>query len=97
MVTIRRSFDPHASINESNTNNVVIYPNPTQNYIVIELKSENSFTNYSLIDISGKQLISNAELMKKFTLDFTDFKPGIYFIQLKNSDGTSVSHKIVLN
>jgi uncharacterized delta-60 repeat protein len=97
MVTIRRSFDPHASIVESKINDVVIYPNPAQNYIIIELNTENSFTNYSLIDISGKQLISNAELLKKFTLDLTGFKPGIYFIQLKNSYGSSVSYKIVIN
>lgn len=96
MVTLRKSFDPHASIDEFNISTVVIYPNPAQNYITIELKSENSFTDYSLFDLSGKQLITNAELLKKNKIDISCFQPGIYFIKLNSDFGSTVSYKLVI-
>ncbi|NBP74514.1 MAG: T9SS C-terminal target domain-containing protein [Crocinitomicaceae bacterium] len=97
MVTVKRSTDPNASIVESKINDVLIYPNPAQNYITIELNTENSLTNYSLFDISGKQLISNAELLKKNKIDISCFQPGIYFIKISSVFGSTVSYKLVIN
>jgi hypothetical protein len=67
------------SVEEINSNNIVIYPNPAGNYITIE--SENSdLLNIEILDITGKGLITLKNSNK--IIDISWLKSGIYFIRI---------------
>jgi Secretion system C-terminal sorting domain len=73
------------SINELNTNNYSIYPNPTSNQLNIEI-NEVGVREINIIDITGKTV-------KTFTLNFntinvSDLQKGIYFIKFIGDEKT---------
>lgn len=73
----------------------LIYPNPTNNLINIDL-GNNELQNASiqLIDLLGKTLISNKVTHQKITLNISDYAQGVYLIKFNNSYGSKV-YKII--
>ncbi len=71
-------------------NNVSIYPNPS-NGLVHVLVSENSVVK--VIDLTGK-ILETHNAVAGSEVNFTQ-SAGMYFIQVENSNGTSV-HKVVI-
>lgn len=90
-----------AGINEINElESVEIYPNPTQNYLNIELLLENKQNfNIKILAITGQviynEVISNASGEINKQLDLSEFNKGIYFLQLINDSGI-ITRKLIL-
>lgn len=74
------------------TSAAVIYPNPFSN--TFEIQTEEVISNYSLYDISGKQLINTNS---KTTLDnaASQLNSGVYFLNLQLENGQKTNYKIV--
>jgi len=73
--------------------NFVLYPNPTENTITIQLNNptiEN--LNISIFDITGKPLLSHEMNNSRKELDISALSNGIYFISLK-SNGKSLGYQ----
>ena len=72
--------------------NLIVYPNPVDDFINIDLGSFNSEKyRYELYDITGK-LMQNGNITDKITkLDMTPYASDIYFIRL------SLDNKLIKN
>ena len=79
-------------VEEQILNNVNIYPNPAQDFIMID--SEN--VEYAeVIDIYGR-VIAISEINGETRIDMSDFADGIYYVRL-HSNGATAVQKIVKN
>ena len=81
------------SIDEKLTeSNIVIYPNPSNNFIDIET----TLIDYSLsvFDIMGKLILKENVIQNKARINISNFSNGIYFLQLASGDSI-ISKKFI--
>ena len=79
-------------VEEQSLNNVNIYPNPAEDFIMIN--SENvEFAE--VIDIYGR-VITSAEINGETRIEMSDFADGIYYVRL-HSNGETAIQKVVKN
>ncbi len=62
---------------------IEVFPNPFKNKITIDYKGDIFPFKYSIIDINGKEIISNISKNKKETIDLSIYSPGTYLINVK--------------
>ena len=80
------------SVEENILNNVNIYPNPAEDFIMIN--SENvEFAE--VIDIYGR-VITASEINGETRIDMSNFADGIYYVRL-HSNGETAVQKVVKN
>ena len=87
------------SINDLNSNNILIYPNPTTGIFTITNNSTIKQSNNSTIKITNltgkiiKQL--TIEQFNNLTIDLSEHAKGVYMIEI-NNNGEVSEHKIVV-
>jgi hypothetical protein len=82
-------------VEELTSNNLQVYPNPTNGNILVENKSEDPIINIKVIDLLGAIYYSReAEFEKVISLDISDFESGLYLIQIETKGGQQL-HRIV--
>lgn len=87
IITIENSL----SISENLMEFVRIYPNPTQNYITIQLTNEIvGETKMDLFDVQGRKIISKNTFQNTEELNLSSLTGGIYFLSIQNKN-----HKII--
>ncbi len=85
-----------SGINEHNLKGIRIYPNPSNEILLIESDIEKPIANWIIYDLTGIiQIQENGLNTNQFTIDVSDFSPGTYFIQTTDFEGKSVLTKIV--
>ena len=68
-----------------------VYPNPTQNSIVVDLqKNEIKNASIQVIDALGKTLLQQKVKTQKTTINLRNFAKGIYILQFSNDLGRKV-------
>jgi hypothetical protein len=72
---------------------VLIYPNPTSDFLYIELKD---LSYISLFDLMGRLSYSEDNVKGKLTLDVSEFEKGLYFLRLYLEDGSVLQKKIII-
>jgi subtilisin-like proprotein convertase family protein len=83
------TFDLCTTIAETNSGKIEIYPNPTDDKIIISANSFNSGARLSIINSAGK-LIKKYKLEwlkgneKKKEVDLSSYPPGIYYISISD-------------
>ena len=77
------------------SNQVSVYPNPTNGILQINAPSVFSGSEIKLIDIEGK-IVSNWTNWKGSQLDLVDLDKGIYILELNNRDSI-VRKRVILN
>ena len=81
------------SIQETENWEVKVYPNPSQNFVIIDWdKSIVSKLNYELYSING-QLLKQGYSNEKVQIDISRYASGNYFLKLKN-DNKNQTYKI---
>jgi len=77
------------------TADYVVFPNPTNDKLYIRAKNENysTFVNYSIIDFSGRVVMSDSFYSSQ-SIDVSSLAEGIYFIQLVEKNKIT-THKFV--
>lgn len=68
------------SVGEYNIENVQLHPNPVNNNLTVDLKS-NIDTSIEIYDILGKSVFKNT-IIKTSTLNLQDLKSGIYIVKI---------------
>ena len=63
----------------------VLYPNPVENIVTLKLNDEQN--NIILTDILGQKLFE-AVVKSNYNIDMSVYKSGIYFLKVKNSQGS---------
>ncbi|PCJ22662.1 MAG: hypothetical protein COA97_13150, partial [Flavobacteriales bacterium] len=83
------SWLPNCSvgISEITSDNMInVYPNPANNYIVIEAEFDMYSSNIQITDIQGKRIPAKilAQNQKSLVLDVTNLSNGLYFLTINN-------------
>ncbi|MBA4152805.1 S8 family serine peptidase [Flavobacterium sp.] len=87
IITIENSLSTSENLIEF----VRVYPNPTQNYITIQLTNEIvGETKIDLFDIQGRKIISKNTIQNTEELNLSGLTDGIYFLSIQNNN-----HKII--
>ena len=79
-------------LEESNTLDINVYPNPATDYVTIEAED---LEHVTLIDITGKALSSTAAKGNSICLDVSELKAGVYFISAKTRSTSSFVKSIL--
>lgn len=82
---------PNVSVEDFDAIGATVYPNPTSGVIKIDTDVEQ--TQVQIFNMLGQEVVSTIET-GNFSVDITDQKAGIYFVTIKNENGTATS-KIV--
>ena len=87
-----RIFDLSAVLSTQDlvTNNYAVYPNPTSDYINVQLKNNSVFEKATIYSISGQFIKTSSSK----TIDVSDLFSGIYLVEVETNQGKSVQ-KIV--
>lgn len=80
--------------NEDNST-ILIYPNPTDNLVQIEVKSYSDKTQYTVLNSMGQIIQSGTPNNSSFQIDVSDWSPGLYFIRFLNNGRAHTSRFIV--
>ncbi|MBI2259712.1 MAG: PKD domain-containing protein [Flavobacteriia bacterium] len=78
-------------INESTSSKIGIYPNPFENFIMVNSESKN--IKYSISEISGKIVESN-QMIQNSKINTAHLQKGIYIIELFDNND-KVMHKVI--
>ncbi len=85
--------DPSVThIDEKDIINFKVYPNPSTDFVFLELNSEANINFLvSIIDVQGRIIIEERKIQTStnslIEFDLSEFKEGNYFIRLTNSKG----------
>lgn len=79
--------------NERNTS-FKIYPNPTSSEVTV-ISDADEFESVELVNGFGQILFVNESKQSKIIIDMSLYKEGIYFIQIKDKNGTISSKKLI--
>ena len=77
---------------QNNEQSISIYPNPAENIVHIESKSEIEFLR--LTNFSGKLLLIRFANASDFDLDLSQYSQGIYLLTMKQTD--QLIHKMIV-
>jgi hypothetical protein len=95
------SFDSSSLTNFFNTNDknstVRISPNPTKDFLQIELnntKSQQQNMYLNIIDLEGRLILKNELSSKSTSIDLRNLSKGFYFVEL-NIDGNTTTKKFI--
>ena len=77
------------SVKDLNTNNLQVYPNPTNGILNFNLSQNNVTIN--IIDITGKTLKTTKTNTTKVSMNLNTFANGLYFYNVIDSEGNTVA------
>jgi hypothetical protein len=76
-----------------NIDNLIVYPNPTINFLNIEFESEG---NYSLFSIDGKQVLQSGILQSNnTTINISSLTTGMYLLRVVTDEGNIITKRII--
>lgn len=91
-------FGLHTAVEAVYESNVLVYPNPASEKIMIDLQKENQNSlSIQMLDLQGRALYTrdSNKQVEQIEIETTDFTPGIYFLEIRSAQKTSVQ-KIVI-
>jgi 2',3'-cyclic-nucleotide 2'-phosphodiesterase (5'-nucleotidase family) len=82
---------------ENELTNVVVFPNPFENQIIIEIDATEEETSTLMIhDMSGRILVNTLMEGNQFVIDTPQITAGVYFLTVQNAKG-SYTARVVKN
>ena len=75
--------------------NLTAYPNPTTNYLMLQIDNFDKALSYQLFDISGKLLESNAIVVNSTTIKMENYPTATYFLKVTQNNALVKTFKIV--
>lgn len=92
--TVTTIFDETIGIRE-NQLEAAIYPNPTQNYVVIDWPATTSVKSISVFDLTGKRVLQEENVSGEQTqIDLSTLEKGIYTV--KFDSGSNLKSKLIV-
>ncbi len=72
-----------------------VYPNPVADMLFVELASAGDAAMLSLLDMSGRTVLSKAVSATKESLNMSGLSAGAYLLQLSNGSGQTAMQRII--
>ncbi len=77
---------------------ISIFPNPTTDFINININNSDETFEVWLIDINGKTIFSDNSITKSSKIDLSSYLASNYILKVKSKDGSLLkSYKIIKN
>ena len=93
--TITITFSDLTDIQKLSTNNLTLFPNPSNGFIHINLGENNlNNANIHVLDLHGKLLLSKQITSQKTTINLNNYSKGIYLIKFSNQNGSKI-YKVI--
>ncbi|MBP6413056.1 MAG: T9SS type A sorting domain-containing protein [Bacteroidia bacterium] len=86
---------PGITEQSTQTNNLLLFPNPSNNSIQIQFNNSSIITDLSIYDVMGKCIMESnprAQAKSVVKIDVIKFSPGVYIVSAKDAKGT-IHHK----
>jgi hypothetical protein len=84
-------------IDENELLNVLLFPNPTSDFVVISIEDFKNILNYQLFDTKGKLIIEDLIEAKETSINFKNLAKGSYHLRIHNGAKELQSIKIIKN
>jgi len=105
LVTVTDTLIIHANLTSisppNNSNTIKVYPNPAQNYLIINNGNFALMSGYTceIVNALGQQIFSSLINQQTFTIDISTWTGnGLYFLKIKDASNAEIENrKIVLN
>jgi len=81
-ITVTAAICTSIKPEQNETNEVLLYPNPTNGIITVEIKNS-EVGEVAMCDLTGRLIIIGFYKDKRIVLDLSSVKPGLYFLKLK--------------
>ena len=81
----------YQGVNENIVDNVVVYPNPAYDYIIVGANNDSPVRRIDIYDVTGKLMISSVEK----EINVSELESGMYFVRVLTDNGV-VSKKITI-
>ncbi|WP_445749059.1 S8 family serine peptidase [Polaribacter sp.] len=73
---------------------IVLYPNPSKEFINLDVKSTNiQLSEVSIFDKQGRIILNQIADLKR--IDISSLSSGVYFLKIKNQNNISITKKII--
>lgn len=76
-------------------NSLILYPNPTTQFLYIGKESDKTYSSISIIDMSGKLVLQKDKHQYNVAIDVSSLVPGTYMIVSKTLDGKVYKNKFI--
>lgn len=73
-------------------NEIKVYPNPTNNYVIIDGISSEELKTITMFDVNGKKV---SAVLNNNKIDISRLSSGIYMLKIETREGTVLNEKIV--
>lgn len=70
-----------------------IYPNPANDFLLVQLNSLHGNCLIKVFSSEGSLVKSIIPIESKIRMDLSDFTPGLYFMNISNSEGLSATYR----
>ncbi|WP_396150239.1 T9SS type A sorting domain-containing protein [Flavobacterium sp.] len=77
------------------TNEFMVYPNPTNSILNIQSKNNQTISEVNVYDLLGKKLTNKKVTVSTTEIDLTNYTPGLYVLEVISADNQKSIHKIV--
>ncbi len=78
------------------TDEIKLYPNPTNSILNIDNLSNSQNVNICIIDVTGKILLSHyIHASESLQLNVSDLAQGLYLVEIKSDEGATVHKKFI--
>lgn len=85
-------------IKEAKNNFATIYPNPANDFLQVQIDANtSSSTLLRIFDITGKTIRETTIIQSNSQVPVSDLKPGIYFIELINTNSERQINKLIIS
>jgi hypothetical protein len=81
---------------ENDYKNFIVYPNPAQNQITIELAEFRNGATVEITNMLGQLMAKTSARDKKVNVDVSGYKGGVYFVKVI-SGNKSFSRKLIID
>ena len=83
-------------INDYYQNQIIVYPNPTSNFVFVKSNLNLQFVNFEIYDFNGRLVLSGKQLFnQQFSIDVSNLSSGIYILNINNSQ-FETNYKIII-
>ena len=87
-----------AGISAFSNTTFLVYPNPANGQLIVELSATNQLAEISIVDMAGRVLFISSDLLfatTKIAVNTSQYTKGLYFVQYKTKEGIACK-KIVI-
>lgn len=83
-------------INDYYQNQIIVYPNPTSNFVFVKSNLNLQFVNFEIYDFNGRLVLSGEQLLnQQFSINVSNLSSGIYILNINNSQ-FETNYKIII-